>query len=158
MMLQDNLKALRKEKGMSQEELASRVFVVRQTVSKWEKGLSVPDADALQKLAEVLEVPVSRLLGAPVEQPQDQNELAVQLSRLNEQLVIRNRRSDRVWKAVRTVFIAVGALAVLFLIAVTVGYFLLAGVKSAGGPQEQQGIVSYEEEADSVQHAATLQD
>lgn len=157
-MLQDNLKALRKEKGMSQEELASRVFVVRQTVSKWEKGLSVPDADALQKLAEVLEVPVSRLLGTPVEQPQDQNELAVQLSRLNEQLVIRNRRSDRVWKAVRTVFAVIGALVVLSLIAFVVGCFLLAGVRSTGGSQEQQGIVSYEEEADSVWNVTTVQD
>lgn len=52
-MLAENLKVLRKQKGFSQEELAVRVNVVRQTVSKWEKGLSVPDADTVIKLAEM---------------------------------------------------------------------------------------------------------
>ena len=60
-MFQDNLKALRKEKGITQEELAARLNVVRQTVSKWEKGLSVPDSDLLIKLAEILDVPDPKL-------------------------------------------------------------------------------------------------
>ena len=64
-MFSENLKAYRKAKGLTQEELAVRLHVVRQTVSKWEKGLSVPDADLLVRLAEVLEVSVSQLLGAP---------------------------------------------------------------------------------------------
>ena len=63
-MFGDNLKLIRKRKGMTQEELAIRLNVVRQTVSKWEKGLSVPDADLLIKLADVLEVKVAELLGA----------------------------------------------------------------------------------------------
>ena len=54
-MLAENLKALRKAKGLSQEELAARLHVVRQTVSKWEKGRSVPDADLLIRLAEELD-------------------------------------------------------------------------------------------------------
>ena len=66
-MFGENLKTLRKQKDFSQEELAARLHVVRQTVSKWEKGLSVPDADALIRLAEVLEVSVSELLGAKIE-------------------------------------------------------------------------------------------
>ena len=66
-MFQDNLKALRKRKGITQEELATRLNVVRQTVSKWKKGLSVPDSELLIKLAEILEVPVSRLLGSKIE-------------------------------------------------------------------------------------------
>ena len=61
-MLNENIKRARKAKGLSQEELAAKLNVVRQTVSKWEKGLSVPDADALIRLAEVLEVSVSELL------------------------------------------------------------------------------------------------
>ena len=65
-MFGENLKTLRKQKGFSQEELAARLHVVRQTVSKWEKGLPVPDADALIRLAEVLEVSVSELLGAKI--------------------------------------------------------------------------------------------
>lgn len=66
-MFQYNLKAFRKKKGITQEELAARLNVVRQTVSKWEKGLSVPDSELLIKLAEILEVPVSRLLGSKIE-------------------------------------------------------------------------------------------
>lgn len=62
-MLQENIRAFRQKKGMTQEELASRLHVVRQTVSKWEKGLSVPDAELLIRLAEVLEVSVAQLLG-----------------------------------------------------------------------------------------------
>lgn len=66
-MFGENLKTLRKQKGFSQEELATRLHVVRQTISKWEKNLSVPDADTLIRLAEILEVSVSELLGAKIE-------------------------------------------------------------------------------------------
>lgn len=62
-MFHENLKALRKDRGLSQEELAVRLNVVRQTISKWEKGLSVPDAAMLIRLAEVLDTTVSRLAG-----------------------------------------------------------------------------------------------
>ena len=99
-MFQDNLKALRKRKGITQEELATRLNVVRQTVSKWETGLSVPDSELLIKLAEILEVPVSRLLGSKIEAEEQPDALAEQLSRINEQLAIKNRRAKRVWKAI----------------------------------------------------------
>lgn len=46
-MLNENIKRARKAKGLSQEELAVKLNVVRQTVSKWENGLSVPDSDLL---------------------------------------------------------------------------------------------------------------
>ena len=75
-MFQDNLKALRKNNGITQEELAARLNVVRQTVSKWEKGLSVPDSELLIKLAEILEVPVSRLLGSKIEAEEQPDALA----------------------------------------------------------------------------------
>lgn len=65
-MLSENIKSIRKSKGLSQEELAVKVNVVRQTVSKWEQGLSVPDADLLIALSEALETPVSTLLGQTV--------------------------------------------------------------------------------------------
>ena len=65
-MLSENIKAIRKSKGLSQEELAIRLNIVRQTISKWEKGLSVPDADMLISISEVLETPVSTLLGENV--------------------------------------------------------------------------------------------
>lgn len=62
-MLNENIKAVRKSKGLSQEELAIKLNVVRQTVSKWEQGLSVPDADMLISISEIFEIPVSTLLG-----------------------------------------------------------------------------------------------
>lgn len=106
-MFGENLKTLRKQKGFSQEELAARLHVVRQTVSKWEKGLSVPDADALIRLAEVLEVSVSELLGAKIESENAAADVAEQLSRINEQLAIRNRRSRRIWKAIAIILAAI---------------------------------------------------
>lgn len=106
-MLHETLKALRKQKGYSQEEAANRLNVVRQTVSKWEKGLSVPDAAMLVKIAELYEVSVAELLGAPSDTdgvpsdtPPVSREIAEQLSRINEQLVIRNRRSRRIWQII----------------------------------------------------------
>lgn len=99
-MLQDNIKTIRKNKGLTQEELAIRLSVVRQTVSKWEKGLSVPDADMLQRMAEVLEVPVSELLGEEQKMEENRNEIAEQLSRINEQLATKNRRAKRLWTVV----------------------------------------------------------
>ena len=65
-MLNENIKAIRKSKGLSQQELAIKLNVVRQTVSKWEQGLSVPDSDMLISISEVLETPVSILLGENV--------------------------------------------------------------------------------------------
>lgn len=113
-MFSENLKTLRKQKGFSQEELASRLHVVRQTISKWEKNLSVPDADTLIRLAEILEVSVSELLGSKIETKNGNvtNDVAEQLSRINEQLAIKNRHSRRIWKAIAII------LAVFFLISV----------------------------------------
>ena len=65
-MLNENIKAIRKSKGLSQEELAIKLNVVRQTISKWEQGLSVPDSEMLISIAEMLETPVSTLLGETV--------------------------------------------------------------------------------------------
>ena len=65
-MLNENIRAIRKSKGLSQQELAVKLNVVRQTVSKWETGLSVPDSDMLLVLSAVLETPVSTLLGETV--------------------------------------------------------------------------------------------
>lgn len=67
-MLNENIKNSRKSKGLSQEELAIKLNVVRQTVSKWERGLSVPDSEMLISLSEVLDIPVSKLLGEKIEE------------------------------------------------------------------------------------------
>ena len=87
-MLQENIKAFRQAKGLSQEELAVRLHVVRQTISKWENGLSVPDSDLLIALSQALETPVSTLLGetADVSAADDVNALAETLETINLQL------------------------------------------------------------------------
>ena len=121
-MFSENLKTLRKQKGFSQEELASRLHVVRQTISKWEKNLSVPDADTLIRLAEILEVSVSELLGSKIETENGNvtNGIAEQLSRINEQLAIKNRRSRRIWKAIVIILAAIFLLTVFIIIFLSV--------------------------------------
>lgn len=115
-MFAENLKILRKQKGLSQEELAERLHVVRQTVSKWEKGLSVPDADLLIRIAEVLETSVSTLLGDRVEASGDTNIVAQKLEQLNALLAEKNRRSRRIWKTVAIALASTAVLIVLLLI------------------------------------------
>lgn len=119
-MLQENIRAFRQKKGMTQEELASRLHVVRQTVSKWEKGLSVPDAELLIRLAEVLEVSVAQLLGGEAETATEEKPDAMieQLSRINEQLAIKNRRAKRLWKIVAWIL---GVIAVLIILNIGFG-------------------------------------
>ena len=118
-MLGDNIKILRKNKGFTQEELAVRLNVVRQTVSKWEKGLSVPDAEMLQKIADILEADVKQLLGAEIEMEKSNNEVVEQLAKINEQLIIKNRRVKRIWK---TVAIILGAIIIFNILLVILSY------------------------------------
>lgn len=97
-MLSENIKKLRKEKGMSQEELAAKLNVVRQTVSKWEQDLSVPDSEMLISIAEVFDVPVSQLLGETVETVDTKTELekiSQKLENLNEMIAQKNSKSRR---------------------------------------------------------------
>lgn len=90
-MLKENIKTIRKSKGLSQNELAVKLNVVRQTVSKWENGLSVPDSDMLITISEVLETPVSVLLGERVAEPEadDLKAIAEKLEVVNLQLAQR---------------------------------------------------------------------
>ncbi len=89
-MLSENLKAIRKSKGLSQEELAIKLNVVRQTISKWEQGASVPDSDMLIAVAEILETPVSTLLGETIVEPK-----ADDLKAISEKLEVINLRFAR---------------------------------------------------------------
>ena len=111
-MLNENIKALRKARGLSQEELAIKLNVVRQTVSKWEKGLSVPDAGMLVSIAEALDTSVTALLDAQAPKEDDAETLtalAAKLELLNEQFAKRSEQTRRLW---RCVFIAVAIVAV----------------------------------------------
>ena len=110
-MLSENIKAIRKSKGLSQQELAVRLNVVRQTVSKWEQGLSVPDADMLISISEALEIPVSTLLGETVMEAK-----ADDLKAISEKLEIINlqraQRKNAGRKVLHWLFILLGAVIV----------------------------------------------
>ena len=112
-MFGENLKAMRKAKGYTQEELAIKINVVRQTVSKWEKGLSVPDADVLSQIAEVLDTKVSVLLGGTITEETDKDAVAEQLAKISEQLAIKNRRSKAIWKTIGMIVLVIMLLNIL---------------------------------------------
>ena len=120
-MLQENIRMRRKAMGLSQEEVARRLHITRQTLSKWENGLSVPDAQLLQQLAEVLEVPVAWLLDGPARAEQENQEgerdtVAQQLERLNLLLAERNRRSRRIWRIVAGILLGTVLLTILLML------------------------------------------
>lgn len=97
-MLKENIKTIRKSKGLSQQELAVKLNVVRQTISKWEQGLSVPDSDMLLSISEALETPVSTLLGENVIVPEadDLKAISAKLEVINLQLAQRKITRKRI--------------------------------------------------------------
>ena len=119
-MLKENLKTIRKAKGLSQEELAIKLNVVRQTISKWEQGLSVPDSEMLPTISEVLETPVSTLLGETVSEAQadDLQIIAEKLEVINLQLAQRktSRRKNLNWICISICIFTIITFFVLFLL------------------------------------------
>ena len=116
-MLKDNIKSIRKSKGLSQEELAIKLNVVRQTISKWEQGLSVPDSELLVALSDALDTPVSTLLGENItEQKEDSlKEIAEKLEIINLQLA---QRKERIRKILQWIFISICVILVAVFIAI----------------------------------------
>ena len=98
-MLKDNLKALRKQKGLSQEELSIKLHVVRQTISKWEQGLSVPDAEMLISISQIFDAPVSTILGETIEEnkPDSLKEISQKLEVINLQLAEKKENKRNFW-------------------------------------------------------------
>ena len=119
-MLNENIKAIRKSKGLSQQELAIKLNVVRQTISKWEQGLSVPDSDMLISISEVLETPVSTLLGETVIEAEVDNLKAIseKLEVINLQLAQRKttRRKIIRWLLISLCIIIVMIFAALAIL------------------------------------------
>ena len=139
-MLNENIKALRKSKGLSQQDLADKLNVVRQTISKWEQGLSVPDSDLLIALSEALETPVSTLLGETVTESE-----ADQVKALSEKLEIINlqfaRRKAMRRSALHWLLIAVclGILAVAAILVVVNSPYLGLGLQRPGDRRHGRG-------------------
>lgn len=118
-MLSENIKAIRKSKGLSQQELAIRLNVVRQTVSKWENGSSVPDSEMLLSLSETLETPVSTLLGETVVEAaaEDLKAISEKLEVINLQLA---RKKVMQRKALHGLFLILCVSIVVIFVVLTV--------------------------------------
>ena len=114
-MLNENIKKLRQAIGLSQEELAIKLNVVRQTISKWENGLSVPDSSMLITLADELDTSVGILLGEPVTEstPNDLKTISEKLEVINLQLA---KRSMAKVKTIRWVLISLSILMIIVFI------------------------------------------
>ena len=126
-MLSDNIRNFRKAKGLSQDELAIKLNVVRQTVSKWEKGLSVPDSEMLVTLAAELGTTVNALLGETVE-PDVNSELRIianKLEVINEYMVKQSESRRRAW---RVVFSIIAVCSAVILIVALLGYIRFVSV------------------------------
>ena len=98
-MLKDNIKTIRKSKGLSQEELAIKLNVVRQTISKWEQGLSVPDSELLVSLSDALDTQVSTVLGENITEKKEDSlaEIAEKLEIVNLQLAQKKETKRKIW-------------------------------------------------------------
>ena len=115
-MLKENIKSIRKSKGLSQEELAIKLNVVRQTISKWEQGLSVPDSEMLVSISEVLETPVSILLGENISETKVDD-----LKAISEKLEIINLQLSQMKNARRKIihWILISLCAIIIMIFVS---------------------------------------
>ena len=142
-MLGNNIVTYRKKLGLSQQQLADRMNVVRQTVSKWEKDLSVPDADALVRLADALDVTVPELLGQPVPEDAGVPEYAAVLAQIAEQMAAQNRRRSRIWKIVAWVL---GIIVVLHILLFAASALFAFDAYSSGDTVGTAEVIEYNDE------------
>ena len=114
-MLKENIKQLRKSRGLSQEELAIKLNVVRQTISKWEQGLSVPDSEMLVSISKVLETPVSTLFGENISETKvdDLKAISERLEIINLQLL---QRKNATRKIIHWILISLCAVIIIIFI------------------------------------------
>ena len=141
-MFGENLKAIRKAKGYTQQELAMKLNVVRQTVSKWEKGLSVPDVEILVEIADVLDTDVSVLLGKEVSDEESRDEVALQLAKISEQLAIKNRKSKRIWKAVGIILLVIIIFNIILMIFASVASKGVSTNVETGVVEQENGAIT----------------
>jgi putative transcriptional regulator len=146
-MLGENIKNYRQKKQFTQEELAARLHVTRQTISKWEKNYSVPDAEMLVRLAEILEVQTSQLLGTEGDdetqsKQEKENALAEQLANIAEQMAIKNRRSRRIWK---TIGIVIAIIIATYIVIIVLSVVVFSVNTSTGNIQIYEETTELEE-------------
>lgn len=125
-MLGENIKKMRQSRAWSQEELGYRINTTRQTISKWEKGYSVPDASVLNDLAGIFECSVGELLGENIDAEENSESIANKLENLNIILARRNERWGNFWKNLGKIILIVFVVSVILVLLVI---FLFSAVK-----------------------------
>ena len=138
-MLSENLQRLRMQSGLSQKELAKKLHVVRQTVSKWEKGLSVPDADMLLKLAAIFNTTPNELLGVEDPAPLNVEELTWRTTVISEQIQAQTQRLDHAFGTVKRVVLLV---VVLFFGLPLLAFALYAIPEFSGSIATQEAAIN----------------
>lgn len=124
MKFSDRLYELRRQKGLSQEELANRIDVSRQTVSKWEIGDTVPDMDKLLALGEVFEISLDELVkGISVGNPKSRD---VEISQALKEKVLTPENKIKAKKGLKIVAITLGVALAIDVISFII-YFSLFG-------------------------------
>ena len=136
-LLNENLSRIRRERGLTQESLAIKLNVVRQTISKWENGTAVPDADTLCRIADALDASVAELLGSPErENKMDMTAIEKSLAEINEQLAVRNKRSNNVlkviWGAIIGLFLLISIVMVLSISSIDNNITMVDSEENAG--------------------------
>lgn len=143
-MLRENIKLLRTQKGISQEQLANHLNVVRQTVSKWEQGKSVPDADLLIAMADYFGVSVAELLGSKIEgDGQEPSDIAEALARINAQLASTEQRRKRYLRIFVRVIIGI---LLFYLVIIILNAGIFSSLKSGEINTVEEKVISVVEE------------
>ena len=123
----NRLYQLRKQKGLSQEELANRLNVSRQTVSKWEVGDSTPDMEKLVAISDLFDVSLDKLVMGKEDEPQNPTTTKSELvTVLNEKVLTSNNK-----KKAKSILKIVGIIAAVILLVDAISmiiYFAVNGI------------------------------
>lgn len=135
-MLSENIKNARLKTGLSQQELAGKLNVVRQTVSKWEKGTSVPDAAMLKSTADILNVSVNALLDiADTDEDSEQiiKDLTARIELMKKEAHIRGEHTRKLRRALFIVLASLCAIVLFIFLTTVISEHIITNTSSSIG-------------------------
>ncbi|MBQ7065286.1 MAG: helix-turn-helix transcriptional regulator [Lachnospiraceae bacterium] len=127
MEFSSKLYELRKTKGLSQEELANKLNVSRQTVSKWELGDSTPDMEKLTAISDLFEISLDELVLGKVSTSGDTSSKTEDILNVLEEKVLTTENKKKAGKGLKIAGILLGAVLAIDVISMII-YFVLFGV------------------------------
>ena len=126
MEFNNKLYNLRKQKGLSQEELANRLNVSRQTVSKWEVGDSTPDMEKLIAISDLFEISLDELVMDKASVPIDKDSGKLEIVTELKEKILTDENKKKVKKSIKIFTIIFGIILLIDVISMIV-YFCLYG-------------------------------